>query len=268
MSETWSSGAAYEPYIGRWSRLIAQPFLTWLGMPSKAQWLDVGCGTGALTASVLAFCDPARVEGVDPTRNYIAYARQHIRDPRVQFTVGEARLLPFQPNTFRSVVAGLVLNFVERPEEAIAEMKRVLQPGGVAAVYVWDYVGQMQMIRSFWDAAVALHPEAQSLDEGVLFPICQPDRLIELWTSARFDHITVQAMDIPTIFRDFDDYWTPFLSGQGPAPAYCMGLSEPQRLLLREAIRSQLPFAPDGSIHLNARVWAIKGSKGTSLLAT
>lgn len=257
--DVWASGAAYEPYVGRWSRLVAREFLAWLGVPPGSRWLDVGCGTGALTETILAAASPHAVRGVDPSEGYVAFACDQVRDPRASFTVGNAQQLPCETGAYDAVVSGLVLNFVPQPELAVAEMARAARPGGAVAAYVWDYAGQMQLMRHFWDAAVALDLGALDLDEGRRFPLCKPDPLRQLFAGAGLDRIEVGAIDVPTHFRDFDDYWSPFLGGQAPAPGYCMALSEERRAALRNRIRSSLPVAPDGSIRLMARAWAVRG---------
>ena len=152
-----------------------------------------------------------------------------------------------------------MLNFVPQPSRAVAEMQRLARVGGTVAAYVWDYAHQMQLMRSFWDAAVALDPAASMLDEGQRFPICQPEPLMQLFRTEGLREVEVRLIDIPTVFRDFDDYWSPFLGGQGPAPGYTMSLSEEQRRALRERLRATLPMAADGSIHLIARAWAVRG---------
>jgi SAM-dependent methyltransferase len=258
--DTWASGELYEPYVGRWSRLVAQEFLAWLAVPPGRSWLDVGCGTGALTQTILAAATPARVVGVDPSAGYIAYAREQMRDARVRFDVSDAQRLPFDTATFDAVVSGLVLNFVPNPEQAVTEMKRLARPGGVVAAYVWDYAGKMELMRFFWDAAVALNPAAANLDEGRRFPLCKPEPLRQLFAATGLRGVEVRAIDVPTHFRDFDDYWTPFLGGQAPAPGYAMSLAEEQRIALREQIRRTLPIEPDGSIRLIARAWAVRGT--------
>ena len=255
----WASGAAYEPYVGRWSRLVAREFLTWLAVPVASAWLDVGCGTGALSQTILEVASPATVAGIDPSEGYVAYARQQAADGRARFQVGDAQALPFDPATFDAVVSGLVLNFVPEPHRAVAEMLRVARPGGVVAAYVWDYAGKMELMRNFWDAAVTLDPWALELDEGRRFPLCRPDALLQLFEDAGLTRVEVRAIDVPTLFRDFDDFWSPFLGGQAPAPGYAMSLSDERRTALRERIRDHLPIAPDGSIHLVARAWAVQG---------
>ncbi len=256
----WASGAAYEPYVGRWSRLVAREFLTWLGLPPGSRWLDVGCGTGALSQLVLETASPSEVIGIDPSEGYVAYAREHVTGERVAFEIGDAQQLPFENGSFDAVVTGLVLNFLSQPGQGVAEMVRVTRrPGDAVAAYVWDYAGKMQLMRHFWDAAVALDPAALELDEGRRFPICHPGPLEQLFKSAGLQDVVVRAIDVSTHFRDFDDYWWPFLGGQAPAPSYAMSLSEDRRAALRERIRAGLPIAPDGSIHLIARAWAVRG---------
>lgn len=260
-SDTWASGEAYEPYVGRWSRLVANEFLHWLAVPPGSSWLDVGCGTGALTEAILQHAQPAAVTGVDPAEGFVAYTRRHVRDGLASFRVGDATSLPFVDESFSAVVSGLVLNFIPRQEVALAEMVRVARSGGIVAAYVWDYAGEMQLIRVFWDAAVELDPASADKDEGRRFPMCKPGPLAELFEGAGLARVQVRAIDVHTHFRDFDDYWLPFLGGQGPAPGYATSLTEEGRTALRERIRSKLPVAPDESIHLIARAWAVRGSK-------
>jgi len=257
--ETWASGVAYEPYVGRWSRPVAREFLNWLNVSAKSRWLDVGCGTGALSQTVLDSTAPGTVKGIDRSEGYVALAREQIRDERAQFEVGDAQALPVETGTYDAVVSGLVLNFVPQPQRAVAEMARAARPESVVAAYVWDYAGKMQMMRHFWNAAAALDPAARDLDEGRRFPICQPEPLTELFQNAGLRGVEVRPIDIAADFRDFDDYWSPFLGGQGPAPGYAMSLSDERRAALRERIRAGLPFALDGSIPLVARAWAVRG---------
>ncbi|RPJ21600.1 MAG: methyltransferase domain-containing protein [Chloroflexi bacterium] len=257
--DRWASGEDYERYVGRWSRLVAREFLKWLAIPAGSQWLDVGCGTGALSQTILQFAEPAKVEGIDRSEGFVALARVNTQDDRVQFEVGDAESLTADSGTFDTAASGLVLNFIPQPDRAVAEMRRVTRSGGVVAAYLWDYVGRMQMMRHFWDTAIALDPSAYELDQGRRFPICQPDALSRLFESAGLHHVEVRPMEVPTVFRDFDDYWSPFLAGQGPAPSYLMSLSDERRVALRERIRAGLPFAPDGSIPLVARAWAVRG---------
>jgi SAM-dependent methyltransferase len=257
--EVWASGEAYDPYVGRWSLLVARQFLDWLAVPPGKTWLDVGCGTGALTQAILQIAAPQAVLGIDAAQGYIAFVRGKITDQRAAFQLGDAQALPVETAAYEAVVSGLALNFVPRPGQAAAEMARAARPEGIVAAYVWDYAGGMQFMRHFWNAAAALDPAAADLDEGRRFPLCNPGPLAELFQGAGLTRVEVRPIDIWTAFKDFNDYWSPFLGGQGPAPSYVMSLSEDLRTALRERIRASLPFALDGSIPLMARAWAVRG---------
>jgi len=260
-ADVWASGDAYEAYVGRWSRLVARDFLRRLDQPAGRRWLDAGCGTGALTTAVLAVADPAEVVGVDPSEGFLAKARERITDPRAEFHIADAQALPLPDNDFDVVVSGLAINFVPDPGRALAEFARVVRPGGVVAAYVWDYAEGMQLMRRFWDAAADVDPAAARFNEGSRFPLCRPEPLRDLWTQAGFIDVAVEAIDIPTVFADFEDYWSPFLGGQGPGPAYAMSLPEQRRDELRELLRERLPQAADGTIALTARAWAVRGAR-------
>jgi SAM-dependent methyltransferase len=202
------------------------------------------------------------VVGIDAAAGYIAYARAHVRDLRARFNAGDARALPVPSAAFDAVVSGLVLNFVPDPAAAVAEMARAARPGGRVGVYVWDYAGSMELMRRFWDAAAALDPSARELDEGRRFAdICRPDALANLFGGAGLRKVEARAVDVPTLFRDFDDYWTPFLGGQGPAPGYVATLSAERQAALRDHLRADLSAAADGSIPLTARAWAVRGER-------
>ena len=256
--DNWTAGDMYEGYMGRWSRPVAYEFINLLTVPSGGQWLDVGCGTGALSQTVLHLTEPASIKGIDRSEGFVNFAKEHVRDERIRFEVGDAEVLMDDSETFDAVVSGLVLNFIPHPEHALAEMKRVTRNGGVVAVYVWDYAEGMQFIRHFFDAAIALDAKAAEHDEGPRFPICRPDALRQLFESTELHDVEVRPIEVPTVFRDFDDFWDPFLAGVGPAPAYAMSLSEEHRSALRQRIRAGLPFNTDGSIPLSARVWAVR----------
>jgi SAM-dependent methyltransferase len=260
--DVWTHGEGYESYVGRWSRQVARAFLSWLDLPPGGRWLDIGCGTGSLSEVIVEAVAPAEVVGIDPSPDYVAYARERVLDPRVRFEIGDADALPVLSARFDAVVAGLVLNFVPNPATAVAEMARAVRPGGMVSAYVWDYAEGMELMRRFWDAAVALDPAARELDEGKRFgAVCRPDVLAALFHDAGLRGIAARAIDVPTVFRDFDDYWSPFLSGQGPAPGYAMSLSEEDRVAVRERLRGDLPAAADGTIPLSARAWAVRGER-------
>lgn len=257
--DVWASGAAYEPYVGRWSRLVARELLEWLAVPPAGRWLDVGSGTGAVTETILAHAAPAAAKGIDAAEGFVAYARHQIADERATFQLGDAQALPVNSAEFDAAVSGFVLNFVPDPARMVAEMARAVAPGGVVAAYVWDYAGRMQFMRHFWNAAAAVAPGGVDLDEGSRFPLCRPEPLAALFKSAGLNQVEVRPIDIWTVFSDFDDFWRPFLGGQGAAPAYVTTLSEKTREAIRARLLDGLPFALDGSIPLMARAWAVRG---------
>jgi SAM-dependent methyltransferase len=258
--ETWGVGAPYEQYVGRWSRPVACEFLDWLAVAAGGAWVDVGCGTGALVEGILTCCAPQSVLGIDRSAGFIAAARQHIADVRARFEVGDAMNLPVDAATCEVAVSGLVLNFVTDPAVMVREMIRVTKPGGKVAAYVWDYAGGMAMMRHFWDAAIAVSPQDARLDQAERFPLCQPEPLATLWQALGLKAIDVPAIDIPTVFQDFADYWTPFLGQQGAAPTYLMSVDAQTQEQIRARLQSRLRPAPDGTIVLNARAWAIQGT--------
>lgn len=261
MLDKWTDGDAYEMYVGRWSRRIGERFLAWLEAPENARWLDLGCGTGALTSQILQHCHPSSVVGVEPSDGFITLAQQQVKDSRAEFRQGGGDAIPAGDGEVDLAVSGLVLNFIPDPIAALTELVRSTSTGGTIAAYVWDYAGHVQFMRYFWDAAVTLDPEARDKDEGIRFPICRPRPLHELFETAGLRDVVTEPIDIPTPFRDFEDYWTPFLSGIAPAPGYCASLDETARAKLRERLEQTLPTDPDGMILLAARAWAVRGTR-------
>jgi SAM-dependent methyltransferase len=257
--DTWERGDPYEQYVGRWSRQVAPRFLSWLNVPPRRRWLDVGCGTGALSAAILDGCSPMSVAGVEPSEGFLEKAQDQLAG-RVLLRRGNAEQIPLEDCVVDVAVSGLVLNFVPDGCAALREMARVTRPGGTIAAYVWDYAGKMEMMRHFWDAAVEIDPAAAKADEGARFPLCRPDALTELFAGAGLVGTEVTSIDITTAFASFDEYWRPFLGGEGPAPAYAMALDEKARAHLRDRIRARLSLRADGSLSLIARSWAVRGA--------
>lgn len=262
----WAETAAYEAYIGRWSRSIARKFVAWLTAPSDAEWLDVGCGSGALSEAILSRGRPSSLLALDRSERFV----RHMPVPTgpgpwqapgwaPRLLVGDAVALPLRARVVDVAACGLVLNFLASPAAGLGELGRVVRPGGTVAVYVWDYAGRMQLLRAFWDAAVSVDAAAARLDEGARFPICAPDALEALFVSAGLEDVEVAQIEAPTLFRDFEDLWLPFLGGQGPAPGYVASLTDLARDQLCNTLRRRLPVEPDGSIALVARAWAARG---------
>jgi SAM-dependent methyltransferase len=260
--DAWKSGVHYDRYMGRWSRQIATRFLDWLHAPKGVDWLEVGCGTGALSAAILKQCGPKSLIAIDPSEGFLTAARANVPDARASFRIGDAQALAADDASADVIASALVLNFVPDREKALAEMKRVVRPGGMIGFYVWDYAGGgVEFMRAFWNAATALDPGAQELTENRRFPFCTQDGLTELARRTGLASVESTSVEVPTIFADFDDYWQPFTLGAGPAPGYCMSLSPEARERLREGLSDSLPRSDDGSIRLKTRAWAVKAVK-------
>lgn len=240
---------------------MAAHFIDWLALPQGLRWADVGCGTGALTELIMQSCEPASVVGVDRAAAFIALARRRVVDARAAFEVGDATSLPWADASVDATVSGLVLNFVSDGAAMVREMRRVARPGGCVAAYVWDYAGGMQMMRNFWDVAIALNPNDASLDQAERFPICNPGPLQALFEAEGLKQVSTRPIDIPMVFRDFDDFWTPFLGKQGAAPTYLAKLEPAMQQRIRDELKARLPVHPDGTIRMGARAWAVQGTR-------
>ncbi|HZH05051.1 MAG TPA: methyltransferase domain-containing protein [Lautropia sp.] len=259
VGDRWGVAEPYERYVGRWSRPVATEFLRWLDVKPGAAWADIGCGTGALTQIILRDTRPHAIHGIDKAQGFVDYAAAHVTEARVRFDVADATLLPLADASCDAAVSGLVLNFVDQPGAMVAEMARVTRPGGQVAAYVWDYADGMQMMRRFWDAAVATCGAANVPDEASRFPLCAPEPLRTLWGGTGLSGVEVRAIEVPTPFSNFDDYWQPFLGRQGAAPTWLAGLPQDRQEEIRSLLHRELPIAPDGSIHLTASAWAVRG---------
>ena len=258
LNDKWNDGNPYDYFMGRWSELMAPEFLNWLNIPPLSSYLEIGCGTGALSEAIFKYSEPKEFCGIDPSDGFITKAKERLLS-KGQFIVGNVSDLPFENDTYDIVVSGLALNFFPELDEALAEMKRVSKPKGIIAAYVWDYSGRIDLLRYFWNAAILIDPKSQQLDEGIRFPICNIDNLKKAFLQAGLTDIAVTTLDIITVFKNFEDYWNPFLGGQGPAPSYLASLSENLQEELKDRIHNSLPIESDGSIRLLGRAIAIKG---------
>jgi SAM-dependent methyltransferase len=244
----FSESDGYERFMGRWSRLLAPMFVSFAGVTEGDRVLDVGSGTGALAAAAGAI-QSVLVTGVERAPAYVRYAREHEHG---RFEVGDALALPFADDAFDRTLSMLVLNFIPDPAAALQEMVRVTRAGGVVAAAVWDYGDGMQMLRTFWDAAVALDPDAAPRDERHM-PLCTRGALSRLWRTHGLAHVDEQPLTIEIGFASFDDYWQPFLCGQGPAGGYVSSLPESARHALESRLRSSV------NLSQRARAWAVRG---------
>jgi len=247
--------------MGRWSRELARAFVLWLGIPPGRHWLEVGCGTGALTSRILEIGRPASVVATDASEQFVAHARAALPDHRAQFFVASTDDLPTKAAGYDVVASSLVLNFLPDPIAALHGMRSLAAEDGVVAACLWDYAEGMQFLRRFWDAAVELDPVARQYDEGVRFPICSPSTLRAAFREAGFFGVGGEALEVATRFEDFDDYWTPFVGGPGPAPGYLSSLPAERQQDLARRLSATLPRNEDGAIALTARAWAVRAER-------
>jgi SAM-dependent methyltransferase len=260
MKDNWSAANAYDAFMGRWSQQIAVQFIHWVKPRPGLRWLDLGCGTGALTGVLLNLTNPKSILACDPSESFLDIAQKHISDQRVTFVVGSSDSFPRPPEPLDAFVSGLVLNFISDPIAIIESSLQSLTKGGIVGGYVWDYSSKMEFLRVFWEEASALDPAAADLDEGKRFPLCAPDPLHSLFLSAGLKDVLVVPLEITTRFESFSDYWEPFLGGVGPAPTYVNSLGFEARQLLKVALLTRLLPKGDRSFELYARAWAVQGS--------
>jgi SAM-dependent methyltransferase len=222
--------------------------------------LDVGSGTGALTTAVAKAAPSSRIFGIDPSAAYVALARSEHRSERIRFEVGDAQQLQLNAATFDRTLSLLVVSFIPDARRAVREMRRVTKPGGTIAAAVWDYDEGMEMLRAFWDEAVALAPAHAGRDESNL-PLCRRGELGALWREQGLQDVVEDTLTIDTRFVSFDDFWTPFLEKQGPAGAYAASLTAADREALRQRLRLRLLGGRhDKAIVMHARAWAVRGT--------
>ena len=254
----WSNGDHYESYMGRWSRQVATEFVDWIDAPPKSRWLDVGCGTGALTEAIAHSAAPSDLVGIDPSASFVDFARERLSD-RAWFEVAGATSIPLEENSVDVAVSGLVLNFVPDLVRALAEVARVVTVGGTAGAYLWDYSRGSHFLDVFWKTASELDAAARDFYESKRFGGWSSDRLSQLFAGIG-SRVETRSIVIPTVFANFDDYWLPFSGGQGPSPTYLQGLSDSQREALRDLLRERVSAEADGSVVLEARALAVRCS--------
>jgi SAM-dependent methyltransferase len=256
----FSEAHAYERFMGRWSRSLATHVVRFAGVRDGDAVLDVGSGTGALAAAVVAAAPSSRIVGIDPAAPYVRLAQRQHGSALVSFEVGDAQQMRFARASFDRTLSLLVVNFIPDARKALGEMVRVTKPKGTVAAAVWDYGEGMEMLRVFWDEAIALHPDQQAKDERNM-PFCKRGELAALWRALGLQDVVEEGLTIETRFASFDDFWTPFLAKQGPAGAYVASLSDSDRDALRVRLNKRLlGDGPDRPLAMHARAWTVRGT--------
>jgi SAM-dependent methyltransferase len=258
-AKMFAASAGYEHFMGRWSRLLAPAYIAFAGVKDGDRILDVGSGTGSLAATVEGSMPASEIVGVDPSDGFIAYAQKNTRSPRVRFEVGDAQALKLEDASFDNTLALLVMNFVPNENKAVAEMRRVTRANGTVSACVWDYDAGMQMLRFFWDEAVALDPAIEPKDERHM-KLSRQGQLGDLWRKAGLINIKEEPLVIEQAYSSFNDYWEPFTKGAGPGGAYVVSLSQDRREKLEVRIRTHLlGDRQDGAFTLKAKAWCVRG---------
>jgi ubiquinone/menaquinone biosynthesis C-methylase UbiE len=248
------SAGSYDSYMGRYSRLLAPQFADFVGLVSGWRVLDVGCGPGALTSVLASRLGADRVAGADPSPGFVAACAERL--PGADIRHAPAEKLPWPDESFDAALSQLVVSFLDDADAGLAEMRRIVRENGVIGACTWDYGGEMQMLRTFWDAALTLDRAAP--DEARVMDYIDPSSLRDLWLRTGLREVKVAPLVVHVDYADFDDYWRPFLSGTGPGGHYCASLDEPQRASLRDECRRRLGTS-DGPFTLSARAWAARG---------
>jgi SAM-dependent methyltransferase len=258
-AKMFAASAGYERFMGRWSRLLAVPFVEFAGVKNGDRVLDVGTGTGSLAAAVEASMSASEVVGIDPSEGFIGYAKTNAKSNRLRFEVGDAQALKLPDASFDQTLALLVMNFVPDHNKAAAEMRRVTRPEGIISACVWDYDTGMQMLRYFWDEAIALDPAIEPKDERHM-KLSREGQLGDLWKKTGLVNVKEDSLVIDQAYASFDDYWDSFSRGAGPGGAYVVSLAEDRRQQLEARLRKRLlGDRQDGPFTLKAKAWCVRG---------
>jgi SAM-dependent methyltransferase len=256
-----SDGAAYELWLGRWSSRLADQFLDFVKFPATGELLDVGCGTGSLTFAMAERWPKRGILGVDLAAPFISYAQSRRTGDQPNFAIGDACALNYQDGRFAGVSAHLVFLFIPKPVVALREMRRVTRPGGTVAAIVWDSRGGLVFQRMLWDTAVAIDPDARVARDSLFAnPVAIPGGLAGFFDDAGMVEIETQSLTIRMDYENFEDYWQPFLGGQGPVGTYFANLTPALNARIKDAVRdAYCSGAPDGPRSLTATAWAVQG---------
>ncbi|MGY9018539.1 MAG: class I SAM-dependent methyltransferase [Alphaproteobacteria bacterium] len=249
----------YDDFMGRWSRQVATQFLDWIEVERGLRWLDVGCGAGMLAQTVIKNCAPSSVTGADPLEKSIVAAKQHPDNKNIQLEIGDAQDLPFEDSKFDAVISGLMIKFVPDKVKAICEMKRVVRPGSVIALYDWDMDSNMNTTRHFWEAVADIIPEREEDRTTDRTPMTEIDSIAKTFEAAGVKAVQQSTISFTTRFRNLDDYWNPITRNSQNVGRFYQTMTEEQQGAIHEQLKQSLPFADDGSISFESRAVAVKG---------
>jgi ubiquinone/menaquinone biosynthesis C-methylase UbiE len=256
-ADTFLQGAeVYDRHIGRYGHELALELIKFADVRPGQRVLDVGCGPGALTRQLVAVVGAEQVAAIDPSAPFVQASRDRL--PGIRAEVAAAEALPFADGVFNRTLAQLVVNFMTDAEAGVREMCRVTRSGGIVAAAVWDYAGQMTLLRRFWDSVAALDPSAADLDEGSSMRYCTPEELAALWTDADLDQVAISDVVVTAGYEGFDDLWEPLEYGVAPSGAYVASLPPDRRAELKADFQQRLG-AGNAPFRLGARAWLVKG---------